>query len=94
MVKTIALYQIPGYKTLELVVESELISSSDHYDSCPTSISENSNPVLAEEITHSRAGEQPPTCFSEYNMDEDEEEWYLNVEEYDIQDVTDIKKNS
>jgi hypothetical protein len=74
MVTTIALYQIPGYKILKLVVESEQISSSDHYDSCPTSIPESSNSVMAEEITHSRAGEQPPTCFSEYNMDQDEEE--------------------
>jgi hypothetical protein len=74
MVTTIALYQIPGYKTLKLVVESEQISSSDHYDSCPTSILESSNSVLAEEMTHSRDGKQPPTCFLEYNMDQDEEE--------------------
>jgi hypothetical protein len=53
MIKTTAMYQLPGYKTLELVVESELISSSDYYD--PTSISRNSNSVMAEERTHSRA---------------------------------------
>jgi hypothetical protein len=47
MVKTTVSYQIPGYKTLELVVESELISNSDHYD--PISIPESSNPILAEE---------------------------------------------
>jgi hypothetical protein len=47
MVKTTVPYQIPGYKTLELVVESELIFNSDHYD--PISIPESSNPILAEE---------------------------------------------
>jgi hypothetical protein len=51
IIKTTALYQLPGYKTLELVVESELISNSDYYD--PTSISRSSNPVMAEERTHS-----------------------------------------
>jgi hypothetical protein len=55
MVKTTAPYQIPGYKTLELVVESEPIFSSDYYNS--TSISESSNPVMADEITQSRARE-------------------------------------
>jgi hypothetical protein len=45
MVKTTTLYQIPEYKILELVVESEPISSSDQYDPCPTSISKSSNPV-------------------------------------------------
>jgi hypothetical protein len=74
MVKTIALYQIPEYKILELVVKSEPISSSNHYDPCPTSISESSNPVLIEEITHSRTREQPPTRVSVQNVDEDEEE--------------------
>jgi hypothetical protein len=51
MIQTTALYQLPGYKTLELVVESELISSSHNYD--PTSILGDSNPVMAEERTHS-----------------------------------------
>jgi hypothetical protein len=50
MIKTTAPSQIPGYKILELVVESEQISSSDYYD--PTNISESSNPIMAEEITH------------------------------------------
>jgi hypothetical protein len=59
MIKTTALYQLPGYKTLELVVISEPISSSDNYD--PTSISGSSNPVMAEERTHSRAREQRPS---------------------------------
>jgi hypothetical protein len=40
-VKITALYQIPGYKILELVVESEPISSFDQYNS--TSISGISN---------------------------------------------------
>jgi hypothetical protein len=53
MIKTTAPYQIPGYKTLELVVESEPISSSDYYDS--TNISESSNPDMVEERTHSQA---------------------------------------
>jgi hypothetical protein len=52
MIKTTALYQLPEYKTLELVVESEPISSSDYYD--PTSILENSNSVMAEERTQAR----------------------------------------
>jgi hypothetical protein len=59
MIKTITLYQLPGYKTLELVVISEPISSSDNYD--PTSIPESSNPVMTEERTHSRAREQGPS---------------------------------
>jgi hypothetical protein len=53
MIKTIALYQLSGYKTLDLVVKSEQISSSDNYDT--TSISRNSNPVMVEERTYSRA---------------------------------------
>jgi hypothetical protein len=94
MIKTIALYHLPGYKTLELVVESELISSSDNYD--PTSIPGSSNPVMTEERTHSRAREQRPSCVSVQNMDVDvdeddeEEEWHLDVEDDDIQDATDI----
>jgi hypothetical protein len=56
MIKTTAPYQLPQYKTLELVVESEPISGSDNYD--PTSIPENSNPVTAEERTHYRDREQ------------------------------------
>jgi hypothetical protein len=51
MIKTTALCQLPGYKTLELVVEFEPISSSDNYD--PTSIFVSSNPIMAEERTHS-----------------------------------------
>jgi hypothetical protein len=47
MIKTTALYQIPGYKTLELVVESEPISSSDYYN--PTIIPRSNNSVMAEE---------------------------------------------
>jgi hypothetical protein len=57
MIKIIAPYQISRYKILEPIVESEPISSSDHYNLCSTSISENSNPVLAEERTHFRAWE-------------------------------------
>jgi hypothetical protein len=53
MIKTTAPYQLPQYKTLELVVESEPIFRSDNYD--PTSILESSNPVMAEERIHSRA---------------------------------------
>jgi hypothetical protein len=51
MIKTTALHQLSQYKTLELVVESEPISGSDNYD--PISIPESSNPVMAEERTHS-----------------------------------------
>jgi hypothetical protein len=90
MIKTIAPYQLLGYKTLELVVESEPISSSDNYD--PTSIPEISNPVRAEERTHSRAREQRPSRISVQNVDVDEddevEEWHLDVEEDDIHDAT------
>jgi hypothetical protein len=96
MIKTTAPYQLPGYKTLELVIESEPISCSDYYDL--TSIFENSNPVMVEERTHSRAREQRPSRVSvqdmNVNVDEDEDEedevWHLDVEEHDIQDVTDI----
>jgi hypothetical protein len=59
MIKIIAPYQISGYTTLELVVESEPIFSSDYYDL--TGISGSSNPVMAEERTHSQAREQPPS---------------------------------
>jgi hypothetical protein len=55
MIKTTDLYQLSGYKTLELVVESEPISSSDNYD--PTNIPGSNNPVMTEERTHSRARE-------------------------------------
>jgi hypothetical protein len=74
MIKITSPYQIPGYKTLELVVESELISRSDYHD--PTSIPRSSNPVMTEEITHSRAREQPPSRVSvqNINVDVDEEE--------------------
>jgi hypothetical protein len=82
MVKITGLYQIPGYKTHELVVESELISNSYHYDPCPTSILKSNNPILAEQRTY----------VPVHNMDEDEEEekWHLNVEEDDIHDAIDI----
>jgi hypothetical protein len=90
IIKIIAPYQISGYKTLELVVESELISSSDYYD--PTSIPESINPVMIEKWTHSRAWEQPPSRISIQNMNvdknEDEEEWHVDVENDDIQDTT------
>jgi hypothetical protein len=41
MIKITSLYQLPGYKTLKLVVESESIFESDNYD--PTSIPESSS---------------------------------------------------
>jgi hypothetical protein len=92
MIKITAPYKIPGYKTLELVVESELIFSSDYYD--PTSIPESSNPVMTEKRTYSRAWEQPPSRISIQNMNvdenEDEEEWHLDVEKDDFQDTTNI----
>jgi hypothetical protein len=92
MIKTTSSYHLPGYKTLELVVESEPISSSDNYD--PTCISGSSNPVMAEERTHSRDREQRPSRISVQNVDVDEddeeEEWHLDVKEDDIQDATDI----
>jgi hypothetical protein len=69
MIKTTAPYHLSGYKTLELVVESESISSSDNYDS--TSIPGSSNPVMAEERTHSRAREQRPSRILVQNVDVD-----------------------
>jgi hypothetical protein len=51
MIKTTTLYQLFGYKIVELVVISEPISSSDNYD--PTGIPGSSNPMMAEERTHS-----------------------------------------
>jgi hypothetical protein len=53
IIKITAPYQIYGYKTLELVVKSEQIFSSDYYDL--TNFSENSNPVMTEERTHYQA---------------------------------------
>jgi Fringe-like len=83
MIKTTALYQLPRYKTLELVVISEPIFSSNNYD--PTSISGSSNPVMVEERTHSRVREQRPSCIPVQNVDVDEddeeEEWHLDVED-------------
>jgi hypothetical protein len=76
MIKTTTLYQLPGYKTLEIVVISEPISSSDNYD--PTSIPGSSNPVMAEERTHSRAREQQPSRIPVQNVDVD-----VNVDEDD-----------
>jgi hypothetical protein len=69
MIKTIAPYQLLGYKTLELVVISEPISSSDNYD--PTSIPRSSNPVMAEERTRSQAQEQRQSRNPVQNMDVD-----------------------
>jgi hypothetical protein len=95
MIKITAPYQLPGYKTLEIVVEFKPISNSDNYD--PTSIPESSNPVMAEERTHFRARYQRPSRISVQNMDvdvdEDDkvEEWHL--EEDDIQDATNINMN-
>jgi hypothetical protein len=88
MIKTTAPYQLPENKTLELVIESESISSSDYYD--PTSNPESSNPVMAEERTHSRAQEQRPSrvpvqnvdVYVDVDEDEDEEEWHLDVNHY------------
>jgi hypothetical protein len=97
MIKTTTLYQLTGYKILELVVESEPISNSDNYN--PTSISGISNPVMAEEKTHSRARERRSSHVLIQNVDVDvnendeEEEWHLDVENNDIQDVTDINMN-
>jgi hypothetical protein len=95
MIKRTTPYQIPEYKTLELVVKSEPISSSDYYDS--TSISESSNPVMIEERTHSQVREQPPSCVPVQNVDvdknEEQEEWRLDVEKDDIQDAIDINMN-
>jgi hypothetical protein len=51
MIKTTAPYQLLGYKTLELIVEFEPISSYDYYD--PISISGSSNPIMAEKRTYS-----------------------------------------
>jgi hypothetical protein len=78
-----------GYKTLDLVVESQSFSSSDPYDPYPISTSENSNSVLTEEKTHSRIREHPimaaekihsqarehlPTCVPIQDENEKEEE--------------------
>jgi hypothetical protein len=72
MIKTTAPYQLPGYKTLELVVISEPISSSDNYDLI--SIPGSSNAVMAEERTHSRARKQRPSRILVQNMDVDVDE--------------------
>jgi hypothetical protein len=72
IIKTTALYQFPGYKTLELVVISEPISSFYNYNS--TSIPGSSNLVMAEEKTHSRAREQRPSRIPIQNVDVDVDE--------------------
>jgi hypothetical protein len=80
------------YKILELATASQPISSLDCYDPCPISISGSDSLVLAEERTHSRAYEQQSTCVPVQNIDEDEEEedWYLDVEDDDIQNAINI----
>jgi hypothetical protein len=100
MIKTTPLYQLPQYKTLELVIVSELIFRSDNYD--PTSIPGSSNPVMAEERIHSRVREQRSSRAPVQNMDVDvdednkEEEWHLNAEdgeiEDEIEDAMDVEK--
>jgi hypothetical protein len=72
IIKTTAPYQLPRYKTLELVVESEPIFGIDNYD--PTSIPESSNSVMAEERSHSRTREQRSSCVPVQNMDVDMDE--------------------
>jgi hypothetical protein len=98
MIKTTALYQLPRYKILKLLVESELISGSNNYDL--TSILGSSNPVMTEERTHSRAQEQRSSRAPVQNVnvnvnvdvdeDDEEEEWHLDVKYDDIQDETNI----
>jgi hypothetical protein len=92
MIKTTTPYQLPKYKTLELVVESKLIFGFDDY--YPTNIPESSNLIMAEEKIHSQAREQQSSRAPVQNVDVDEdneeEKWHLNVEEDDIQDETDI----
>jgi hypothetical protein len=94
MIKTTTPYQLPQYKTLELVVESEPIFGSDNYD--PTSIPGSSNPVIDEERTQSQAREQrssrAPVQNVDVDEDDEEEEWHLDVEEDNIQDETDMDK--
>jgi hypothetical protein len=76
MIKITPPYQLPQYKILELVVESESIFGSDNYD--PTSIPGSNNPVMAEEKTHSRGREQrssrAPVQNVDMDVDEDNEE--------------------
>jgi hypothetical protein len=72
MIKITASYQLSEYKTLELVVESEPISGSDNYN--PTSIPGNSNLVMAEEKTHSRAQEKRSSCVPVQNVDVDDDD--------------------
>jgi hypothetical protein len=72
MIKITSPYQLPGYKILELVVESEPIFSSTYYD--PTSIPRSSNPVITEKSTHSRAREQRSSYIPVQNMDVDVDE--------------------
>jgi hypothetical protein len=90
MIKAAASYQLIGYKTMELVVDSKSITNFDHYDPHPISILRSSNSVITEEITHSRAEEHPvrrteerthfrareqlPTCVPMKNENEEEEE--------------------
>jgi hypothetical protein len=96
MIKTTAPYQLPQYKTLELVVEFEPISGSDNYD--PINIPGSSNPVMAEERTQSRAREQRSSRAPVQNMDVDgdgdneEEGWHLDAEEDEIEDAMDVEE--
>jgi hypothetical protein len=90
MIKTTTLYQLPGYKTLELVIKTESIFSSDNYDLI--NIPESSNLVITDERVHSWAWEQWSSRVPVQNTDADvdvnedneEEEWHLHVEEDDI----------
>jgi hypothetical protein len=73
MLKIAAPTKCLGIKKLELVVESQTIFNFDPYVPYLTSIPKNSNLVLAEERTHSRARKQPSTHVPVQNIDENEE---------------------
>jgi hypothetical protein len=73
MIKATISYQLSVYKILELIVNSKSIFSVDRYNNmCPISILKSGKSVLPEEITHSRALEQPPTHVPIYDENEEE----------------------
>jgi hypothetical protein len=79
MVKTTIPYQSFGFKTLELVVESQKNFNTNYYDLYPISIFKSNNSVLTEKITHSQTPKHPPIHVPIHDENDEEESgtWIL-----------------
>jgi hypothetical protein len=73
MIKTTIPYQSFGFKTLEVVVESQKFFNTDYYDLYPISIFKSSNLVLTEEIIHSQTPKHPSIRVPIHDENDEEE---------------------